>query len=100
LLALAVYALGPLPFQLLPGALFFLIGYTFNKRFTLFAHQTLDATDGLATLDTGRSSASSISPPPVCRPFSPLSASLSERPSPCSTWPSTSALASGLQGDE
>jgi 4-hydroxybenzoate polyprenyltransferase len=49
-LAVAAYALGPLPFRLLPGALLFLIGYPFAKRFTVFSHFLLGATDGLAPL--------------------------------------------------
>jgi 4-hydroxybenzoate polyprenyltransferase len=49
-LAVSAYALGPLPFRLLPGALLFLIGYPFAKRFTVFSHFLLGATDGLAPL--------------------------------------------------
>ncbi|MEW6567169.1 MAG: UbiA-like polyprenyltransferase [Chloroflexota bacterium] len=50
ILALAAYALGPLPFRLLPGALIFLIGYPYTKRFTVLTHLLLGATDGLAPL--------------------------------------------------
>ncbi len=50
ILALAAYALGPLPFRLLPGALVFLIGYPFAKRFTVLSHLILGFTDGLAPL--------------------------------------------------
>ena len=49
-LAVAAYALGPLPLRLLPGALLFLLGYPFAKRFTVFSHLILGATDGLAPL--------------------------------------------------
>ncbi|MCJ7513382.1 MAG: putative 4-hydroxybenzoate polyprenyltransferase [Anaerolineales bacterium] len=49
-LALAAYALGPLPFRLLPGAYLFLLGYPFTKRFTVLSHFALGMTDGLATL--------------------------------------------------
>ena len=48
--AVAAYALGPLPFRLLPGAILFLIGYPLTKRFTVFSHLILGATDGLAPL--------------------------------------------------
>jgi 4-hydroxybenzoate polyprenyltransferase len=36
--------------RLLPGALVFLLGYPFAKRFTVFSHLILGATDGLAPL--------------------------------------------------
>jgi 4-hydroxybenzoate polyprenyltransferase len=49
-LAAAAYALGPLPFRLLPGALILLIGYPFTKRFTLASHFILGATDALAPM--------------------------------------------------
>ena len=38
ILAMAAWQLGPLTFKLLPGAYFFLIGYSFTKRFTLLSH--------------------------------------------------------------
>jgi len=47
-LILAAWALGPLTLQLLPGALIFLIGYSFTKRFTWTTHFILGFTDGLA----------------------------------------------------
>jgi 4-hydroxybenzoate polyprenyltransferase len=47
-LALAAWRLGPLPLKLLPGALVFLIGYAFTKRFTWLSHFILGFTDGLA----------------------------------------------------
>ncbi len=49
-LGLAAYALGPLPFRLLPGAYLFLVGYPFTKRFTIFSHLILGMTDALAPL--------------------------------------------------
>ncbi len=49
-LAIAAYALGPLPFRLLPGALLLLIGYPFAKRFTVLSHLILGGTDGLGAL--------------------------------------------------
>lgn len=49
-LALAAYALGPLPFRLLPGALVALIVYPYAKRMTVLSHLMLGATDALAPL--------------------------------------------------
>jgi 4-hydroxybenzoate polyprenyltransferase len=49
-LTAAVWQLGPLPLLLLPGALIFLIGYSFTKRFTWMSHFILGFTDGLAPL--------------------------------------------------
>jgi 4-hydroxybenzoate polyprenyltransferase len=49
-LGLAAYLLSPLAFRLLPGALIFLIGYPFAKRFTVLSHFILGATDALAPL--------------------------------------------------
>jgi 4-hydroxybenzoate polyprenyltransferase len=49
-LTLAAWQLGPLPLKLLPGALIFLIGYSFTKRFTWFSHFILGFTDGLAPM--------------------------------------------------
>jgi len=48
-LLLAAWQLGPLPLALLPGAVFFLMGYSFTKRFTVLSHFILGFTDGLAT---------------------------------------------------
>lgn len=50
LLVLSAYFLGPLPLRYLPVALFFLIGYTFTKRFTWLSHYILGFTDGLAPM--------------------------------------------------
>ncbi len=47
-LGLAAWQLGPLPLALVPGAVLFLIGYSFTKRFTVFSHFILGFTDGLA----------------------------------------------------
>lgn len=47
-LALAAWQLGPLPLLLLPGAMLFLFGYSFSKRFTVLSHFILGFTDGLA----------------------------------------------------
>lgn len=46
----AAWRLGPLPLMLLPGALLFLIGYSFTKRFTWLSHFILGVTDGLAPM--------------------------------------------------
>lgn len=48
LLVLAAAMLGSLPLMLLPGALIFLVGYSFTKRFTVLSHFILGFTDGLA----------------------------------------------------
>jgi 4-hydroxybenzoate polyprenyltransferase len=48
ILVLAAAILGPLPLILLPGALVFLIGYSYTKRFTTLSHFILGFTDGLA----------------------------------------------------
>ncbi len=50
LLTLSAYLLGPLPFRLLPGALLFILGYPFAKRFTSLSHLILGFTDGLAPM--------------------------------------------------
>jgi 4-hydroxybenzoate polyprenyltransferase len=47
-LVMAAWQLGPLPLKLLPGAVIFLIGYSFAKRFTILSHFILGFTDGLA----------------------------------------------------
>ena len=48
ILVLAAWQLGPLPLRLLPGAVLFLVGYSFTKRFTWLSHFILGFTDGLA----------------------------------------------------
>ncbi|MBN2389097.1 MAG: UbiA family prenyltransferase [Anaerolineae bacterium] len=47
-LSIAAWQLGPFPLILLPGALLFLVGYAFAKRFTWLSHFILGFTDGLA----------------------------------------------------
>lgn len=47
-LTLSAWQLSPLTLRLLPGALLFLIGYSFTKRFTWMSHFILGFTDGLA----------------------------------------------------
>jgi 4-hydroxybenzoate polyprenyltransferase len=49
-LAVAAWMLGPLTWNLLPGAYVFLLGYSFTKRFTWLSHFILGFTDGLAPL--------------------------------------------------
>lgn len=50
LLVVAAWRLGPLPLLLLPGALVFLLGYSYTKRFTWMSHFILGFTDGLAPM--------------------------------------------------
>jgi 4-hydroxybenzoate polyprenyltransferase len=47
-LVLCAWQLGPLPLMLVPGAVLFLMGYSFTKRFTALSHYILGFTDGLA----------------------------------------------------
>jgi 4-hydroxybenzoate polyprenyltransferase len=47
-LLIAAWQLGPLPLMLMPGAVLFLLGYSFTKRFTALSHYILGFTDGLA----------------------------------------------------
>lgn len=49
-LVVAAWALNPLCVALLPGALLFLIGYHYTKRFTWLSHWILGFTDGLAPM--------------------------------------------------
>jgi len=49
-LVFAAWRLGPLPLLLLPGALVFLLGYSYTKRFTWLSHFILGFTDGLAPM--------------------------------------------------
>lgn len=47
-LAAAAWMLNPVAFFLFPGALAFLVGYAYTKRFTWLSHFVLGFTDGLA----------------------------------------------------
>lgn len=47
-LAIAAWMLDPLAFYLFPGALLFLVGYAYTKRYTWLCHYVLGFTDGLA----------------------------------------------------
>lgn len=49
-LALAAWQLNDLTLKLLPGAIVFLLGYAYTKRFTVLSHFILGFTDGLAPL--------------------------------------------------
>lgn len=49
-LGLAAWMLNPLTFILFPGALLFLVGYSYTKRFTWLCHYILGFTDGLAPM--------------------------------------------------
>lgn len=49
-LTLAAWQLHPLTLALLPGALLFLAGYAYTKRFTWLSHFVLGFTDGLAPM--------------------------------------------------
>jgi len=49
-LATAAWQLNPLTLQLMPGALLFLFGYAYAKRFTWLSHFILGFTDGLAPI--------------------------------------------------
>ena len=49
-LAVAAWMLDPLAFYLFPGALVFLVGYPYTKRFTWLCHYILGFTDGLAPM--------------------------------------------------
>ncbi len=50
LLAISAALLSPLALILFPGALIFLIGYSYSKRFTVLCHWILGFTDGLAAI--------------------------------------------------
>ena len=49
-LSVAAAMLNPLTLQLLPGAIVFLLGYAYAKRFTILSHFILGFTDGLAPI--------------------------------------------------
>ncbi len=48
ILAVSAWLLNPVAFFLFPGALLFLVGYSYTKRFTWLSHFVLGFTDGLA----------------------------------------------------
>jgi 4-hydroxybenzoate polyprenyltransferase len=50
LLAISAALLSPLALILFPGALLFLVGYSYSKRFTVLCHWILGFTDGLAAI--------------------------------------------------
>jgi 4-hydroxybenzoate polyprenyltransferase len=50
ILAFSAWMLDPLAFFLFPGALVFLVGYSYTKRFTWLSHFILGFTDGLAPM--------------------------------------------------
>jgi 4-hydroxybenzoate polyprenyltransferase len=50
LLALSAALLNPLTLILFPGAVIFLLGYSYTKRFTKYCHWVLGFTDGLAPM--------------------------------------------------
>jgi len=50
ILGLAAWLLNPVTFYLWPGALVFLVGYPYTKRFTWLSHFILGFTDGLAPM--------------------------------------------------
>ena len=49
-LSIAAWQLNPLTLALLPGAIIFLLGYAYTKRFTILSHFILGFTDGLAPI--------------------------------------------------
>ena len=50
ILGFAAWQLHPLAFALFPGALIFLVGYAYTKRYTWLCHYILGFTDGLAPM--------------------------------------------------
>ena len=50
ILAIAAALLNPLTLILFPGAVIFLLGYSYTKRFTKYCHWVLGFTDGLAAM--------------------------------------------------
>jgi 4-hydroxybenzoate polyprenyltransferase len=49
-LSIAAWQLNPLTLMLLPGAIVFLLGYAYAKRYTILSHFILGFTDGLAPI--------------------------------------------------
>ncbi|MGC8879139.1 MAG: UbiA-like polyprenyltransferase [Anaerolineae bacterium] len=62
-LVVAAWQLNTLALMLLPGALLFLVGYSYTKRFTWLSHWILGATDGLAPAGAWVAVRAHIDPP-------------------------------------
>ena len=62
-LAVAAWQLNDLTLKLLPGALVFLVGYSYTKRFTWLSHWVLGATDGLAPAGAWVAVRAAVDPP-------------------------------------
>lgn len=62
-LALAAWQLTPLTLKLLPGAILFLVGYAYTKRFTWLSHWILGFTDGLAAPGAWAAVRNTLDPP-------------------------------------
>jgi 4-hydroxybenzoate polyprenyltransferase len=65
-LAVAAWALGPLPLKLLPIALIFLVGYHHVKRFSSLCHLVLGITDGGAPIGGWVAVAGTVEPVALC----------------------------------
>jgi 4-hydroxybenzoate polyprenyltransferase len=62
-LVVAAWQLNTLALMLLPGAILFLAGYSYTKRFTWLSHWVLGATDGLAPVGAWVAVRAHIDPP-------------------------------------
>jgi len=63
ILAMAAWQLNELTLKLLPGAVVFLVGYSYTKRFTWLSHWVLGATDGLAPAGAWVAVRAAVDPP-------------------------------------
>lgn len=63
ILTIAAWQLTPLTLMLLPGALIFLVGYAYTKRFTWLSHWILGFTDGLAAPGAWAAVRNALEPP-------------------------------------
>lgn len=63
ILTIAAWQLTPLTLMLLPGALVFLVGYAYTKRFTWLSHWILGFTDGLAAPGAWAAVRNALEPP-------------------------------------
>ncbi len=63
ILILAAWQLNDLTLKLLPGAIIFLVGYSYTKRFTWLSHWILGATDALAPAGAWVAVRASVDPP-------------------------------------